>query len=369
MPTLADLLVALDARFPFARAESWDKTGLLVGERSAEVRRVLVCYEVTNAALDLAQESGCEAVVAYHPLIFKALEKLDFADRTAHLCARLIRQNQGLICTHTALDGAAPPGALGDALAAQLGLVGARVHHPSGAQKLVGITYFIPPEQLESTRNAAWEAGAGKVGNYDECSALSNNLGTFRPLPGARPSVGAIGTREEAQEVRVELIAPEDRFPAVIAAIQGASKSAGGYEEVAYFVTPLLNRDVNQGYGPLRIASVPSASVDEWSARARSSLHAPSLRIARPDAPTRFDHVACSPGSGAGFIASLPRGTIFISGDFKHHDALLALHRGVALIDVTHAATETASIAFMASALAPLAGLEVVKEAPRNPFE
>lgn len=365
MSSLSQLLAALNARFPLARAESWDKTGLLVGDKDASVKRVLVCYEVTDAALDSAQSRGCEAVVAYHPLIFRPLEKLDFSDRTARLCARLIRQNQGLICVHTALDGASPPHALGDALAAQLELENARVHKPSGTQKLVQITYFVARDHLESTREAAWNAGAGAIGNYDECSATSRSSGTFRPLPKANPAVGTIGQRSEEPEVRVELLAPENCFSAVLAAI----KSAQPYEELAYFVSPLLNRSDNQNYGPLRLAEVFGADLNDWIERAKTRLKVPSVRVVVPDGVDEFAFVACSPGSGASFISSLPRGTIFISGDFKHHDALLAQNRGVALIDVTHAATETASVELMASALESMSDLEIVRETPRNPFD
>lgn len=365
MPSVHALHAALDARFPFSRAESWDKTGLLVGDFDAPVERVLVAYEVTDAALDAAQESDCQAVVAYHPLIFRPLEKLDFSDRTAGLCARLIRENRHLICVHTALDGADSPGALGDALARQLELSGARVHQPSGVQKLVQIVYFCLPECLEPTREAAWKAGAGSVGCYDQASFCSEGQGTFRPLNGANPAVGTRGEREHTSEVRVELVAPHERFPAILKAI----KAAHVYEEVAHFVLPMLGQNDDQSFGPLRLAPVPGARLSEWIEHAKARLNVPAVRVAAPEDEGEFSFVACSPGSGASFISSLPRGTIFVSGDFKHHDALLARSRGVALIDVTHAATETASVELLASALEPLAGLTVVRAEMRNPFD
>ncbi len=364
MTSVSHILAALDARFPFSRAESWDKTGLLVGDKSALINRILVCYEVTDAALNEAQKQGCELLVAYHPLIFKPLEKLDFSDRTAYLCARLILQSQNLICVHTALDGADQPNALGDALARQLGLENARVHKASGVQKLVQITYFVAPEHLETTREAAWQTGAGAIGNYDQCSATNPTQGTFRPLAEAKPSVGAIGERSEEAEVRVELLAPESKFVSIVEAI----KKAQGYEELAYFVSPLLNQSDNQKYGPLRLASVEGADLNEWIERAKNRLNVPSVRVVVPN-QDNFDFVACSPGSGASFISSLPRGTIFISGDFKHHDALLAKSRGVALIDVTHAATETMAVELMAGALENLKEVEVVRAEMHNPFD
>lgn len=363
MVSLSKVYGALDARFPFARAESWDKVGLLVGDKNATVSRALVCYEVTEAALDLAQEQGCDAVVAYHPLIFRPLEKLDFSDRTARLCARLIRAGQSLICVHTALDGAAPPHALGDALAHQLGLEGARVHKASGSQKLAQLVYFVPESHLDKTREAAWQAGAGAIGHYDEASFVSSGRGTFRPLEGASPAEGKVGERAETGECRVELLVPAEKSGRVLQAI----KEAHPYEEVAYYLTELQNADDNQKYGPLRLGTVPDATIFEWVERAKTRLKVPAVRVASPTEGTSFAHVACSPGSGASFISSLPHGTIYISGDFKHHDALAAQARGVALIDVTHAATETTTVELMAQAIEGC--VEVVRETPRNPFD
>lgn len=364
MVSLRALFAALDRQFPFSRAESWDKTGLMVGDFDAPINRVLVTYEVTDAALDTAQQAECEAVVAYHPLIFKPLETLDFSDRTAHLCARLIRENRGLLCVHTALDGAAPPNALGDALARKLGIEGARVGKPSGVQNLVKIVVFVPMDKVGASCDVLWGAGAGAIGRYDEASFQSVGKGTFRPLEGATPRVGNIGERSVVPETRLEVVAPRDKWPSIVAAMKGEHP----YEEVAYDVIPLENSESNQSYGPLRLAESKEKSLDFWIGRAKAALNPPSIRVAAPDDVAEFPFVACSPGSGAGFIPALPRGTVFISGDFKHHDALLAKHKGVALIDVTHAATEGAAIELMADALEKVAGVEVVRDETRNPF-
>lgn len=367
MPTVQTLYDELNQRFPFARAESWDKVGLLVGDRGASVARVLVAYEVTEDALDAARAHSCEAVVAYHPLIFRPLERLDFCDRTASLCARLIREERHLICVHTALDGAPPPNALGDALARQLGIEGAKVGKPSGAATLCQLVYFVPPAHLDATRDAAWRAGAGTIGLYDEASFVSSGSGTYRPLPGASPSDGTVGVRSQTSEVRVELLVRQSEAGTILRAIQRMHP----YEEVAHFLVPLDNAPI-EPFGPLRLAKLAAgdeATLPFWIERAKERLGVPSVRVVAPRDVQTFAFAACSPGSGASFIASLPRGTVFVSGDFKHHDALLAQSRGVALVDVTHAATERATIEMMSGVLERVEGLEVVRDALRNPFD
>ena len=367
MTTIRNLLDSLDHHFPWNRVEKWDAVGLHIGDKNAEVDAVYVCYEVNDVAIDAATASGAGAIVAYHPLIFRPLASLNFADPTARLAMRLVRANIALICVHSALDGAPPPHALGDALAAQLELRNVRVGAASGAPQLVRLVTFAPAEKLEAVRAAMWDAGAGKIGAfYDQASFATPGTGTFRPLEGANPTVGAIGALSQVDEVQLEVVAPADKWPQIMDAV----RRAHGYEEVAYNVTALLNDDQTQSYGPLRIGKVEPQSLNSYVETVSEKLSPPSIRVVRPDDFGAVQTVACSPGSGASFIGKLARGTTFVCADIKHHDALQARARGVALIDVTHAATETATVPLMAQALENLAGLRVTREEnAKNPFE
>lgn len=363
MSTIASILAQLETRFPLSRAESWDKVGLLIGDRSAEIQRVFVAYEVTPAVITAAKKADCELILVYHPLIFRPLEKLDFSDPTAHLCGQILANRQHLLCLHTALDGADPPHALGDALARKLGLNEAKVFKASGVQKLVKIVVFVPENWAQRACETMWQAGAGKIENYDEASFQTRGIGTFRPLEGANPKTGEIGKRHADTETRLEVLAPLESWKKVMEAV----KNLGFYEEVAHDIFPLLNADSNQSYGPLRLQKVENSSLETWIERAKIALNVPSVRVVRPD-DFELKNVACSPGSGASFIDALPRGTCFITGDIKHHDALKARAQGVAIIDVTHAATETMTVDLMAAPLAQM-DVEVVKSDALNPFD
>jgi dinuclear metal center YbgI/SA1388 family protein len=363
MPTVADLLLALDKTYPFARAESWDKVGLQVGDRSATVKSIYVAYEVTDAALDAA--AGHEAIVCYHPLLFRPLENLDFRNHTARLAGRILAAGQNLISIHTALDGAVPPHALGDALAREIGLSNISVLSPSGREKLVKISVFTPPEALDSVSTAAWSAGAGKIGLYDEASFRTRGTGTFRPMPGANPYSGTPGEREEADEWRLEVVAPESRWHDIVAAI----KAAHPYEEVAFDVYPLLNAETNQSYGPARIGDVPEQDLADFATLVQNLLQPPSIRMVR--GKTAISRVACSPGSGASFIDAAARAgaDCLVTGDIKHHDALKAQALGLSVIDVTHAATERATIPLIGEALTAVEGIQITHgETDTNPF-
>jgi hypothetical protein len=98
------------------------------------------------------------------------------------------------------------------------------------------LVVFVPAEALDAVRDAVFEAGAGRIGEYERCSWYAEGTGTFRPLSGAKPTVGVIGEEERVSELRLETVFPEERHAAVIEAL----RSAHPYEEPAFDIVPLL---------------------------------------------------------------------------------------------------------------------------------
>jgi hypothetical protein len=98
------------------------------------------------------------------------------------------------------------------------------------------LVVFVPAEALDEVRDAVFEAGAGRIGDYERCSWYTEGTGTFRALPGASPTVGGLGFEERVPELRLETVFPEERQPDVIAALRAAHP----YEEPAFDILPLL---------------------------------------------------------------------------------------------------------------------------------
>ena len=94
------------------------------------------------------------------------------------------------------------------------------------------LVVFVPPEALEAVRDAVFAAGAGRIGAYERCSWYTDGTGTFRPLPGASPTVGEVGEEERVQELRLETVFPAERQADVVAAL----RTAHPYEEPAFDV-------------------------------------------------------------------------------------------------------------------------------------
>lgn len=94
------------------------------------------------------------------------------------------------------------------------------------------IEFYVPETHLEQVKSAMFEAGAGRVGDYDSCAWQTLGHGQFRPLEGSAPYLGQQGQVEQVAEYKVEMVCESGLVDAVIEAM----KAAHPYEEVAYCV-------------------------------------------------------------------------------------------------------------------------------------
>jgi hypothetical protein len=92
------------------------------------------------------------------------------------------------------------------------------------------LVWFVPREALETTRDAVFAAGAGRIGNYTRCSWYTAGTGTFFGGEGTDPSIGQAGREERVAELRVETVVSADRVREVVDALVAAHP----YETVAY---------------------------------------------------------------------------------------------------------------------------------------
>ena len=116
--TVAD---AVNRLAPKKLAEEWDNPGLLVGDPSAEVKKIFLCLDVLDEKISRALELDAQLIVAHHPLIFHAVKNVRFDLPLGNKLARLIKNNLAVFAAHTNLDTAA--GGVNDVLAKKIGLV------------------------------------------------------------------------------------------------------------------------------------------------------------------------------------------------------------------------------------------------------
>jgi hypothetical protein len=95
---------------------------------------------------------------------------------------------------------------------------------------MLKLTVYVPESHLERVKNALFDAGAGRYRAYDRCCWQVPGTGQFRPLPGSHPFLGSQDRLETVPEWRVEMLCPDDRAAAAVAALRGAHP----YEEPAF---------------------------------------------------------------------------------------------------------------------------------------
>lgn len=102
---------------------------------------------------------------------------------------------------------------------------------------MIHISFYVPIKDAEKVKNAMFQAGAGRIGNYDHCSFEMKGIGQFRPLPGSRPAIGREGTLETVEELKIDMVCDDTFVADVIVAL----KNSHPYEQPAYYVIKTLD--------------------------------------------------------------------------------------------------------------------------------
>lgn len=97
------------------------------------------------------------------------------------------------------------------------------------------ICVFVPENAAERVKTAMFDAGAGRIGDYDNCSWQTLGQGQFRPLAGSSPYIGEQDRVETVTELRVEMVCSDTHITEVVTAL----KRSHPYEEPAYDVWKL----------------------------------------------------------------------------------------------------------------------------------
>ncbi|MHB9133555.1 MAG: Nif3-like dinuclear metal center hexameric protein [Armatimonadota bacterium] len=361
--TVRDIQRRLDRLAPPVLAEQWDNVGLLVGDPAQEVRAVVVALDATHGALAQAEAQGANLLVVHHPLIFSGLKRLVEDGGINTLVRRLVASGISLLAYHTNLDSA--PEGLNQYVGQMLGLQSLSPLLPSEAHPLVKLVVYVPEAQVDVVREAICRAGAGQIGRYSECTFGAPGIGTFRPEEGANPYIGMVGELERVAEIRLETVVPKPALRTVLDAMVAAHP----YEEVAYDLFSLEKTWPGAGLG--RIGTLPSpttAGAFLQQVRHILQVQCPALI---GDLNREVTTVALCTGAGGDFAeqARYAGADLYLTGEVKHHQALLARQHGFAIIDAGHYPTERPAVSLIAGYLeAQFPELVVVRAEEKDPI-
>jgi dinuclear metal center YbgI/SA1388 family protein len=345
MHTVATLIEYLEQFAPLVRAADWDNVGLLLGERGAEVRRVLTCLTVTPESAAEAIETGTQLIVTHHPILFRAIKRLTGDTPEGRMLCALVRAGVAVYSPHTAFDNT--HGGINESLAVRLGLVEVGPLRALDGPRQCKLVVFVPDADLCKVSDALFAAGAGRIGQYRECSFRLEGRGTFFGTEATNPAVGEKGRREEVSEWRLEVVCPEERVNAAVAAL----RRAHSYEEPAYDVYSLRPGKSAAGIG--RIGRLPAPTgLGEFARAVREALKCgPVQVVGDPARPIERVAIVCGAGGELLGDAVRARADVFLTGEMRFHDYLTAQAQGIGLCLPGHYATERFALEELADRL------------------
>lgn len=328
---------------PLAYQENYDNAGLITGNASNDCTGVMCTLDATEEVVQEAIDTKCNLLVAHHPILFKGLKSLSSSGYVERAIVKAIKNDIAIYAIHTNLDNVLH--GVNAAIASKLNLQQLKILSPKDGLLCKLFTY-APVAEADTIRNALFNAGAGKIGLYQECSFTVNGTGSFKPMEGANPFIGSINQREELAETKIEVI-----FPAPLhAAILKALFAAHPYETVAYEIIRLENtyEEVGSGLIGTLEQEIPE---DDFLGLVKDVFNVSHLRH------TAFlnknvKRVAVCGGSGSFLTkkAIAAGADVFLTADIKYHEFFDADDR-VLLVDIGHWESEQFTIDLIATFL------------------
>ncbi len=192
----------LEQKAPLQLAEDFDNVGLLVGNPNMQVSGILVTLDTLEEVVDEAIERKCNLIVSFHPILFRGLKKITGSTYVERVVTKAIQHNIALYSMHTALDNV-PDGVSGK-MCEVLGLEKPQVLLPSRG-KIKKLLTYVPVPSRDALLEKLFEAGAGQLGNYSQCSFTTEGTGGFVPEADAKPNLGTHGKRHRETETQIHI--------------------------------------------------------------------------------------------------------------------------------------------------------------------
>lgn len=329
---LSNITHYLESLAPLAYQESYDNSGLIVGNGEMKITKALVSLDCTEAVVEEAIQTGANLIISHHPIVFSGLKKFNGNTYIERVVMKAIKNDIAIYTIHTNLDNVRH--GVNQRIAEQLGLTNLQILAPKTGL-LSKLQTYVPHDKAAEVRDALFAAGAGHIGNYSECSFNTQGTGTFKGNDQSNAYVGEKNVTHAEPETKIELIFPSRLNAQVLKALFLAHP----YEEVAYELIPISNQHQEVGSGMM--GDLPKEyTEEEFFSLLKNSLKTPVVRHTA-SLGKKLKKVAVCGGSGSFLLNNaLKMGAdAFVTADYKYHQFFDAEGK-ILICDVGHYESE-----------------------------
>lgn len=333
MTTVKDIISHLESIAPLHLQESYDNCGLLTGNANDRVSNILVTLDCTEEIIDEAVSKNCNLIISHHPIIFTGLKKLIGSNYIERSVIKALKNDISIYAIHTNLDNVLVNG-VNSKIAEKLNLKNIQILRKSQL-KLAKLVTYVPIEYTEKVRDALFNAGAGNIGNYSNCSFNSNGEGTFKGNDISNPFIGEKNKLHFENETRIETVFPIYLKNKIIDELTKIHP----YEEVAYDIYMLQNENAMTGSGILGELEF-ELNKNEFLHIIKQNMGAEVIKFTECN-KSKIKKVAICGGAGSFLLsdAIANEADAFITADFKYHEFFNSENR-IMICDIGHFESE-----------------------------
>lgn len=330
--TIKDITNYIEEIAPLYHAESFDNVGLLVGKYETKVNGVLVTLDTLENTVDEAIEKNCNLIVSFHPIIFSGLKKLNGSNYVERVVEKAIKNDIAIYAMHTALDNSFV--GVNAKICDVLGLKNKQILIPK-KNTISKLTTYVPSKDATFLREKLFNAGAGNIGNYSQCSFNYNGTGTYNGNEDSNPTIGEKGKTHTEKETCISVIFEKQYQSKILKSLLQNHP----YEEVAYEIVNLEN--VNQKIGMGMIGELENdMDEDSFFEHLKKVMNVSVIRHSKKLGKL-IKKVAVLGGSGSFAIKNAinSNADVYVTSDIKYHEFYQAEDKLI-IADIGHYESE-----------------------------
>ena len=329
---VSEIIEIIEEWAPTEYSEDFDNVGLLTGDPKSNCTGVLITLDTIESIIDEAIKNKCNLIVSFHPIIFSSLKKISKSDYVQKTIYKAIQNNISIYAIHTSLDN--HKYGVSHKIAEKLNLINTEILLPKN-DTLRKLIVNVPESSENDLLKALHDAGAGILGNYENCSFSIKGKGTFKGNELSNPNIGDPQKKTYVVEKQIQLVFQKHLESRILKSLFKNHP----YESVAYDILNLnnLNPDIGMGvFGSLKKSLSENDFIELLKKTFKTPLVRHSKLLGKP-----IKKVALLGGSGSFAINSAikKQADVFLTSDLKYHNFFMAENK-IVLMDIGHYESE-----------------------------